>query len=98
MLSELLLLILLNLILGIAFGFIHRGKENYANLLRNGTIAGLVLGIVFVLAAQYLLPAGAGIGMGFSGVLGVFIEIILFLVIFIVGTFLGDRIEGLRKK
>jgi len=37
------LILLLNLILGIVFGFIHRGKEDYTGLLRNGAIAGLLL-------------------------------------------------------
>lgn len=97
MVPELFLLILLNLILGIAFGFIHRGRENYTLLLRNGAIAGLILGVLFVLAAQYLLPAGMGFSM-VSGVLAIFVEILIFLVVFVVGTVLGDRIEVLRKK
>ncbi len=97
MLPELLLLLFLDLVIGIVFGFVHRGKEDYTGLLRNGVIAGLVMGILFVLAEQYLLPGGAGLGRGFSGVLAIFFEIVLFLLIFVAGTFIGDRIEGLRK-
>ena len=87
------LILLLNLILGIVFGFIHRGKEDYTGLLRNGAIAGLLLGIIFVLAARYL-----SIDFGFTGILGILIEIIIFLIIFILGAFIGDKIEGIRKK
>lgn len=92
------LLLLLNLILGIAFGFIHHGKEDYTGLLRNGAIAGLLLGIIFVLAAKYLIPGGMSIDIGISGVLGIFVEIFIFLIIFLLGTFIGDKIEGIRKK
>jgi len=86
---------LLNLVLGVLFGFFHRGKEDYGALLRNGVIAGFVLGLVFVLAARFLVPGGMSIDVGFLGVAGIFIEILLFLIIFIVGAFIGDRIEGL---
>jgi hypothetical protein len=92
------LLILLNLILGIVFGFIHRGKEDYFALLRNGVIAGLLLGLIFVLAANYLIPGGISIDIGIPGVLGIFIEIFIFLIIFLMGAFIGDKIEGIRKK
>ncbi len=90
---------ILNLILGIVFGFVHRGKENYTVLLRNGAVAGLILGILFVLALQYLVPGGSGLGFGFTGVFGIFLEILAFLIIFIIGVFIGDRIEcSLRRK
>ena len=93
MLLELLSLILLNLILGIVFGFIHHGKEDYIGLLKNGALAGVLLGIIFVLAARYL-----SIDFGFPGILGIIFEIFIFLIIFILGTFIGDKIEGIRKK
>jgi hypothetical protein len=89
---------LLNLIFGIAFGFFHKGKEDYTGLLRNGVLAGLLLGIIFVLAAKYLIPGSMSIDIGFLGMLGIFVEIFIFLVIFILGVFIGDKIEGIRKK
>jgi hypothetical protein len=91
------LLEILNLILGIVFGFFHRGNEDYTGILRNGAIAGLILGIIFVLIAMYL-PGGMSINVGFLGVFGIFIEIIIFVIIFILGAFIGDRIESIRKK
>jgi Na+/proline symporter len=89
---------LLNLILGIVFGFYHHGKEDYNGLLKNGAIAGLLLGIIFVLAALYLVPGSTSIDVGFLGVFGIFIGIIIFLIIFIVGVFIGDKVESIRKK
>ena len=92
------LLILLNLILGIVFGFIHRGKEDYFALLRNGALAGLLLGIIFVLASNYLIPRGMSIDIGIPGVLGIFSEIFIFLILFLLGAFIGVNIECIRKK
>lgn len=92
------LLEILNLILGIVFGFFHRGKEDYTGLLRNGAIAGLLLGIIFVFAEQYLVPGGISIKLDFLGILGIFVEIIIFLIIFIMGAFIGDKLEPVLKK
>lgn len=92
------LLEILNLILGIAFGFFHKGKEDYYSLLKNGVIVGLVLGIIFALAAEYLIPGGISINFGTLGAPGIFLEIFMFLVIFILGAFIGDKIEQIVRK
>lgn len=84
---------ILNLVLGIVFGFLHKGKEDYYLLLKNGLVAGLVLGIVFVLAAEYVYPGGISFDFSVLGMPGIFIEIFLFLIIFIIGAFIGDKLE-----
>lgn len=89
---------ILNLILGIAFGFFHKGKEDYYSLLKNGVIVGLVLGIIFVLAAKYVIAGGKSIDFGSLGTPGFFIEIFIFLIIFIIGSFIGDKIEQIVRK
>jgi hypothetical protein len=89
---------LLNFIIGISFGFFHRGKEDLMGILRNSAIVGLVLGIIFVLVSMFLAPGGTSIGVGFFGVFGIFIVIIIFVIIFIVGAFIGDWLEGVLKK
>jgi len=92
------LLELLNLILGIAFGFFHKGKEDYYSLLKNGVIVGLILGIIFVLAAEYYIPGGISINFGALGAPGIFLEIFMFVVIFILGAFIGDKVEQIVRK
>ena len=89
---------LLNFIIGISFGFFHRGKEDFNGILRNSAIVGIVLGIIFVLAAKYLLPADIINEVDFLGVFGIFITILIFVIIFIVGAFIGDWLEGVIKK
>jgi uncharacterized membrane protein len=92
------LLEILNLVLGIIFGFFHKGKEDYMGLLRNGAIAGLILGIIFVLVAKYCVPGLMDIDVSFLGVFGIFIDIIIFVIIYIIGAFIGDRLSSLLKK
>jgi hypothetical protein len=89
---------LLNFIIGIAFGFFHHGKEDLMGILKNSAIIGIVLGIIFVLVSMFLVPGGISIGVGFLGVFGIFIEIMIFVIIFIVGAFIGDWLEGVLKK
>jgi len=89
---------LLNFIIGIAFGFFHHGKEDLMGILRNSAIIGIVLGIIFVLVSMFLVPGGISIGVGFLGMFGFFIVIIFFVIIFIVGAFIGDWLEGVLKK
>jgi len=89
---------ILNLILGIAFGFIHRGRENYYLLLKNGVIVGLILGIVFVLAAEYVFPGSLILDVGYLGAPGIFADIFFFVIIFIIGSVVGDWLERKYRK
>lgn len=89
---------ILNFILGMIFGFFHKGTEDYNGILRNGAMIGLVLGIIFVLAAKYLFPGIMDIDLSFLGVFGIFISIIIFVIIFILGAFIGDRLSVIVKR
>src|SRR5512136_1579477 len=89
---------LLILIIGIAYGFFHKGKEDLWGLLKMGAIIGLVLGILFGLIAFIFAPGLLGLGVGLAGGIGVFIGIIILAIIFVIGSFIGDWLEGLQKK
>jgi len=89
---------LLDLVIGMAFGFFHRGKEDYAGILKNGAIAGIITGVVFVLVMYLLSPGTAGAAFGEFGPLGIILEILIYIVIFMAGTFIGDRIESAIRK
>lgn len=88
---------LLILVLGIAYGFFHKGKEDLWGMLKTGAIIGIVLAIIFGIIAFLFAPGGIGLGIGALGGLGIFIGIIILVIIFIVGAFIGDWLEGLRK-
>lgn len=89
---------LLDLLIGIGFGYFHKGKEDYTGILRNAAIAGIVVGIIFVLITVFLSPGNTSISFGFLGTLGIILEIVVFVVIFIAGTFIGDQIERLKHR
>jgi amino acid transporter len=75
-------------IIGIAYGFLRPGKENKWGLLKWGVIIGIILAIVFWLISFFI----SGIG-GFG-----FWAFIIYLIVFIIGVFIGDALEGLKKK
>jgi hypothetical protein len=89
---------LLDLIIGMAFGFFHRGKEDYMGILRNGAIAGIAAGVVFVLVMYLLSPGTTGAAFGDFGPLGIILEILIYIIIFMAGTFIGDQIESAMRK
>jgi hypothetical protein len=89
---------LLNFIIGTAFGFFHKGKEDLMGILRNGAIVGLVLGIAFVLISRHYVPGGITLSTGFLGIFDIFIVIIIYVIIFIVGAFIGDWLERILRK
>lgn len=89
---------LLNFIIGIAFGFFHRGKEDFVGILKNSAIIGLVLGSIFVIVSMFLVPEGISIDVSFLGVYRIFIVIFLFVIIFVMGALIGDWLEGVLKK
>jgi hypothetical protein len=89
---------LLILIIGIAYGFFKKGKQDLWGLLKEGAIIGVILGIIFGLIATFLAPQGFGLAIGIIGAIGIIIGIIILVIIFIVGVFIGDFIEGAVKK
>ncbi|MDD1696955.1 MAG: hypothetical protein LUQ36_01180 [Methanoregula sp.] len=89
---------LLNFAIGIAFGFFHRGREDFVGILKNSAIIGLILGSIFVIASLLLVPEGISIDVDFLGVYRIFIVIILFVIIFIMGALIGDWLEGALKR
>ena len=89
---------LLILIIGIAFGFFHKGKEDFWGLLKTGGIIGIILAVIFAIIAFLFAPGALGLGIGLAGGIGIFIGIILLVIIFIVGAYIGDWLEGMQKK
>jgi uncharacterized transporter YbjL len=88
---------LLILILGIAYGFFHKGKEDLWGLLKMGALIGIILGVIFGLIAFFFAPGALSLGIGITGGIGIFIGIIILAIIFIVGAFIGDWFEGMKK-
>jgi 4-hydroxybenzoate polyprenyltransferase len=54
---------LLILIIGIAFGYLRKGKEDFRGLLKTGAIIGIVLAVLFGLVAFLFAPGAIGLGL-----------------------------------
>ncbi|MFZ3166319.1 MAG: hypothetical protein WA130_01805 [Candidatus Methanoperedens sp.] len=79
----------LTFVLGIIYGYVSPGKENRGALLWKGLIVGIVLAIILVAVGLFV----GGTIMTLSG-MAVFIEVVILTVLFIIGTWIGDWLEG----
>jgi hypothetical protein len=89
---------LLTLIIGIAFGFFHKGKEDYWGIFRNGALLGIVIGLLSVLISLYIAPGSTSLTFDFSGIFEIILVIIVYVIIMVAGTFIGDRLEKVLRK
>ena len=55
-------------------------------------------GYHFCARFDVLVTGSSSVSADFLGVFGIFIVIIVFVIIFIAGAFIGDRLEGVLKK
>lgn len=84
--------------IGIGFGFGHRGKEEYWAILKNGFVAGVVVSVILLLLSMAVLPAEFRSGALFPGIFGLIVTVVIYVVIFVMGTFVGDQLENLFRK
>lgn len=89
---------LLDFAIGIGFGYGHRGKEEYWAILRNSFVAGVVMSIILLVLSMVVLPAEFRSGAVFPGIFGLIVTIVIYIVIFIAGAFVGDQIESMFRK
>ncbi|RZN36572.1 MAG: hypothetical protein EFT35_07920 [Methanophagales archaeon ANME-1-THS] len=96
------ILYILAFLIGLVYGYVKPGKEDRMALLKKGIIYGIIIGIVFGLigffAGTYLRGLGAGLVVFAAGVIGIFISVVILVIIFILGTFIGDILETAFKK
>ncbi|HET6320142.1 MAG TPA: hypothetical protein VFG86_27100, partial [Chloroflexota bacterium] len=81
-------------LVGIAYGWWKPGKQNKWDMLKTGVLVGAVIAILFA-----LLGYATGydpIGLGTATLLGTFISFVVLTVVFVVGVWIGDLIEGWR--
>ncbi len=79
----------LTFVLGIIYGYVSPGRENRSALLKKGLMIGIVLAIILVVLGSFM----GGAIMVLSGV-AIFVEVVILTVLFIIGTWIGDWLEG----
>lgn len=83
------------LLLGIVYGYAKPGRQDKMKILKTGVIIGVLLALVFAVVG-FAVPDLDPLGFGMGGILGTLIAFVVLTVVFIVGVFIGDWLEGLR--
>lgn len=79
---------------GIAYGYMKPGRQDKMDILKTGVIVGIVVALLFA-----LLGWAVGydpLGFGQAGIIGTVISFVVLTIVFIIGVFIGDWIEGAR--
>lgn len=80
-------------LVGLIYGWLSPGRQDKGRLFRNGLMIGLVLALVLALIGWLGGVNPIGIA-GLSGALGVIVDVVILTLLFILGAWIGDLIEG----
>jgi len=83
------------LLIGVLYGYFTPGRQDKMKMLKMGVIIGIVLGLLFGLIGY--LAGQSALGFG-NDVVGTFIGIVVMTILFVVGVWVGDLIEGAPKR
>jgi hypothetical protein len=86
---------LLAFVIGLLYGWLKPGHQDKSQMMVRGLVIGLVLAIVLVLLGFAFGSNPVGVGSGF---LGIFLGVVIITLLFILGVWLGDLIEGNKSR
>jgi uncharacterized membrane protein YadS len=86
---------LLALVVGVLYGWLKPGVQDKSDILVRGLVIGLVVGLAIALLGYAVGSNPVGVGSGFAGV---FLSVLIITVLFVLGTWLGDLIEGKPRR
>ncbi|MBO8182704.1 MAG: hypothetical protein H0Z28_07925 [Archaeoglobus sp.] len=82
--------------IGVIYGFVNPGKEDRLNILKKALIIGIVVGLLIGLVVAFFVPV-VGILVAGVGALSFALVALYFTIFFVIGTFIGDALERIRK-
>jgi VIT1/CCC1 family predicted Fe2+/Mn2+ transporter len=86
---------LLSVVLGVAYGWLTPGRADKSRLFVNGLWIGLIVAILAAVLGGLLRLDPLFFGVG---AFGLFMSVVLMTLLFIVGVWIGDLIEGGRSR
>lgn len=86
---------ILAFLIGIGYGYFNPGREDKKGMLKKGAIYGLILGAIFAVLSVFF--GGGSLMFAPASGFFAFLSVVYIVVIFIVGTWIGDWIEEKRK-
>ena len=87
--------ILIPLLIGVAVGYFSPGRQDKSRLFVRGAIWAVVVAAVLVLLANVF--GMNPLGYGDLGFVGLTISFIVSILVFLVGVWIGDMVEGRRR-
>lgn len=88
---------LLALLVGVLYGWLTPGRQDKSRLVMMGLVYGLIIGLVLALLGWVIGSNPLFLGAG-SGVLGIVVAVIVITLLFVVGVWLGDIVEGRKAR
>lgn len=88
---------LVALVVGILYGWLTPGHQDKGRILKTGLIWGLVLGVIFAVLGFAVGSNPFLLGNG-SDILSFVVALVVIVVLFVVGVWIGDLIEGRPKR
>ena len=86
---------LLALVIGILYGWLQPGRQDKSRLMVHGLIIGLIVGLVLALLGASIGSNPVYFGSGF---LAVVLGVVVVTLLFVLGVWLGDLIEGKPRR
>lgn len=81
-------------LVGIAYGYMAVGRQDKGDLFKKGLLWGLLIAVVVALLGFFF--NANPLGLGDTGFFGILLSALVLTVVFIIGVWIGDLIEGRR--
>lgn len=86
---------LLAFVIGLLYGWLKPGRQDKSQLLMRGLVIGLIIGLVLALLGFAIGSNPVYVG---SGILGIILGVVIISLLFVLGVWLGDLIEGSKSQ
>lgn len=86
---------LLAFVIGLLYGWLKPGRQDKSQLMVRGLVIGLVVGLVLALLGVAVGSNPVYFGSGF---LAIVLGIVIITLLFVLGVWLGDLIEGKPRR
>lgn len=81
------------LAVGFLYGWLTPGQQDKGGILKTGIVWGLIFGVILAVLGFAIGSNPILIGTG-SGILGFIVALIIIVVLFVIGVWVGDLLEG----
>lgn len=88
---------ILALVIGTLYGWLTPGRQDKGRMLVTGLVYGLTIGLVLAVIGWAFGSNPIFLGTG-SGLLGMILAVVVIAILFVVGVWIGDLIEGRQPR